>query len=104
MGSLRWASLPALLGCAYDVTVHDYSYFCPRIDLIDEAGRYCGEPDIQTCGRCIALNQPRQLNRELLRVRGNDGDLRLDTRVFLSSDREARNHSRESGRKRSRIR
>jgi glycosyltransferase involved in cell wall biosynthesis len=58
MGGERWAALPALLGCAYDVTVHDYSFFCPRIDLIDEAGKYCGEPAIEVCESCIALNSP----------------------------------------------
>jgi GT2 family glycosyltransferase len=58
MGGARWADLPALLGVAYDVTVHDYSFFCPRIDLIDEAGKYCGEPAIDVCESCIALNAP----------------------------------------------
>jgi GT2 family glycosyltransferase len=58
MGGARWAQLPAQLGCAYDVTVHDYSSFCPRIDLIDEAGRYCGEPTVDVCEGCLALNQP----------------------------------------------
>jgi GT2 family glycosyltransferase/glycosyltransferase involved in cell wall biosynthesis len=58
MGGERWAELPARLGCAYDVTVHDYSSFCPRIDLIDERNQYCGEPTVEICERCIALNHP----------------------------------------------
>ncbi|HXP04532.1 MAG TPA: glycosyltransferase, partial [Stellaceae bacterium] len=58
MGGERWAKLPDELGCPYDVTVHDYSYFCPRIDLIDERRQYCGEPAVEVCERCIALNQP----------------------------------------------
>lgn len=72
MGSLRWASLPAQLGCAYDVTVHDYSFFCPRIDLIEENGRYCGEPEVQTCERCIALNQAHPDLRAAFRDRGGN--------------------------------
>jgi GT2 family glycosyltransferase len=56
MGGARWAMLPTQLGCAYDVTVHDYTFFCPRIDLIDEAGRYCGEPAVEVCERCVTLN------------------------------------------------
>jgi GT2 family glycosyltransferase/glycosyltransferase involved in cell wall biosynthesis len=58
MGGARWAALPAQLGCDYDVTVHDYSFFCPRIDLIDERREYCGEPVVEVCERCIALNRP----------------------------------------------
>jgi GT2 family glycosyltransferase/glycosyltransferase involved in cell wall biosynthesis len=31
------------LGVPYDVTLHDYYFICPRINLKDDAGRYCGE-------------------------------------------------------------
>ncbi len=48
--------LPARLGAPFDIVVHDYSWICPRITLIDGAGRYCGEPDIAACERCIAVN------------------------------------------------
>lgn len=40
-------------GLRYDVTIHDYMAFCPRIDLTDAAGVYCGEPDISACQTCI---------------------------------------------------
>src|SRR5258708_24340206 len=70
MGGERWAKLPEELGCAYDVTVHDYSYFCPRIDLIDERRQYCGEPAVEVCARCIALNQPHPQLQDAFRDRG----------------------------------
>ena len=38
----------------YDVTVHDYMATCPRINLIDRSGLYCGEPDLGSCEHCIA--------------------------------------------------
>ena len=41
---------------AYDVTVHDYLAVCPRINLIDGTGFYCGEPDLATCEACIGRN------------------------------------------------
>lgn len=72
MGAARWANLPAQLDCAYDVTLHDYSSFCPRIDLIDEDGRYCGEPAVDTCERCIALSQPHADLRGAFRDRGGN--------------------------------
>jgi glycosyltransferase involved in cell wall biosynthesis len=40
-------------GLAYDVTMHDYIAICPRINLIDRSGLYCGEPPIETCEECI---------------------------------------------------
>jgi GT2 family glycosyltransferase/glycosyltransferase involved in cell wall biosynthesis len=44
------------LGCPYDVVIHDYSWFCPRITLTNNANGYCGEPNITACGYCVADN------------------------------------------------
>jgi len=44
------------LGLPYDVFVHDYAWICPRVTLIDETGRYCGEPAIAVCHRCVKRN------------------------------------------------
>ncbi|MFT9018890.1 glycosyltransferase [Acetobacter malorum] len=41
------------LGLPYDVYIHDYSWFCPRITLVADQNHYCGEPDLQTCLSCI---------------------------------------------------
>lgn len=38
---------------SYDVTLHDYLAICPRINLIDRSGIYCGEPDLSNCEMCI---------------------------------------------------
>jgi GT2 family glycosyltransferase len=47
--------LPALLGVPYDVFVHDYGHWCPRITLISRGQRYCGEPlSPDECEECIA--------------------------------------------------
>ncbi len=50
------AELPSLLGCPLDVTVHDYSWICKRINLIDESGAYCGEPAVDACDTCVRIN------------------------------------------------
>ena len=44
------------LGIPYDVYVHDYAWFCPRISLVNAHDRYCGEPDLHGCEACIAGN------------------------------------------------
>lgn len=44
-------SLPARLGCAHDVTLHDYFPACPAYHMTDARGRYCGgDPQ---CGHCL---------------------------------------------------
>jgi len=40
----------------YEVMVHDYSWICSRVTLIDGSDRYCGEPDLAGCARCIRRN------------------------------------------------
>jgi GT2 family glycosyltransferase/glycosyltransferase involved in cell wall biosynthesis len=42
------------LGCRYDVTLHDFAPICPRLHLTDGNGRYCGEPAIDGCERCVS--------------------------------------------------
>ena len=38
----------------YDLFVHDYAWICPRVTLIDDGGRYCGEPAVSVCQRCVS--------------------------------------------------
>ncbi|WP_109450307.1 glycosyltransferase [Azospirillum sp. TSH64] len=46
------------LGVPYDVYVHDYSWFCPQIVMIDASNRYCGEPDLAACENCALTTPP----------------------------------------------
>jgi GT2 family glycosyltransferase len=48
--------LVTLLGVPYDVHVHDYAWFCPRVSLVGAHDRYCGEPDLPDCEACVADN------------------------------------------------
>ena len=46
------------LGVPYDVYVHDYSWFCPRVTLTNgERHRYCGEPAVASCVACVAIHR-----------------------------------------------
>ncbi|MBO1359191.1 glycosyltransferase [Acetobacter sacchari] len=47
-------TLAASIGAPQDVFVHDYIWFCPRISLLGQNGRYCGEPDVAECESCVA--------------------------------------------------
>lgn len=40
----------------YEVHVHDYAWFCPRVALVGVHDRYCGEPDLPDCESCVADN------------------------------------------------
>jgi GT2 family glycosyltransferase/glycosyltransferase involved in cell wall biosynthesis len=44
------------LGRPYDVYLHDYAWLCPRVTLIGGEGRYCGEPELAACERCVRRN------------------------------------------------
>ncbi|MDD2875762.1 MAG: glycosyltransferase [Acidiphilium sp.] len=46
--------LAKALGVPAEHIVHDYSYFCKRVNLLGPARRYCGEPDIAGCAACVA--------------------------------------------------
>ncbi len=46
--------LIARLGLPYNVHVHDYAWVCPRIALVAQRSRYCGEPDLPGCEDCVA--------------------------------------------------
>jgi glycosyltransferase involved in cell wall biosynthesis len=48
--------LVARLEVPYDVHVHDYAWFCPRVSLVGANGRYCGEPDMLDCEACVVAN------------------------------------------------
>jgi len=61
------AQLPARLGVAHDVVVGDYSWFCPRIDLLGVEERYCGEPDAIGCEHCVADAGNRLASRRSVR-------------------------------------
>jgi glycosyltransferase involved in cell wall biosynthesis len=37
----------------YEMVIHDYSWLCPRINLVGAGKRYCGEPDLAGCDKCI---------------------------------------------------
>jgi glycosyltransferase involved in cell wall biosynthesis len=51
----RVGALARDLGVPLWVEVHDYKVICPRINLIDHTGRYCGEPaDEPRCDACLA--------------------------------------------------
>ena len=68
--------LPSQCKVPYDVTIHDYHAICPRINLIDRSGRYCGEPDSRACNRCL---------RQVPRIAENIDDWREKWRLRLSA-------------------
>lgn len=39
-----------------DVDIHDYKVICPRINLVDQNGFYCGEPDEKSCDTCLDMH------------------------------------------------
>lgn len=50
------ALLAARLGVELDVTLHDYAFVCPRVDMVDDSRRFCGGPELRKCRACIDRN------------------------------------------------
>lgn len=74
------ALLPVLASWfPYSAHIHDYGWICPRYNLIDGSGRYCGEPDVAACDRCVATNG------DLMEVAMGVADWRNLTRSVLAS-------------------
>jgi hypothetical protein len=71
-------------GIGYEVEVNDdYSWICPRGDLIDETGRYCGEPALQACERCLRKLGPREGLGAVLHRCGSVAEWREQGRKLL---------------------
>ncbi|WP_191971027.1 glycosyltransferase [Methylobacterium soli] len=48
--------LPALFGASAEITttLHDYSWTCPRVFLLQGRSNFCGQPPSDVCDTCIA--------------------------------------------------
>ncbi|MBS0640458.1 MAG: glycosyltransferase, partial [Proteobacteria bacterium] len=57
-------SLVLGLGVPFDVHVHDYAWFCPRLSLLGAHDRYCGEPDLAECEACV-IDHGTYLNEDI---------------------------------------
>ncbi|MGK7936897.1 MAG: tetratricopeptide repeat protein, partial [Xenococcaceae cyanobacterium] len=50
--NILW-TIPDKLGVNFDVTIHDYQFICPRVNLTTPKKEYCGEPSVTACDKCI---------------------------------------------------
>ncbi|TXN07168.1 glycosyltransferase [Methylobacterium sp. WL103] len=52
--------LPSLFGASAEITttLHDYSWTCPRVFLLQGRSKYCGQPPSAICDSCIAKFGP----------------------------------------------
>ena len=46
------------VGLRLEVFVHDYQSICPRINLVNASGIFCGEPDERCCNVCLKKKIP----------------------------------------------
>lgn len=45
--------LPEILGVPYEVTIHDFTFICPRISLLNDKEQFCGQPEEAVCEDCV---------------------------------------------------
>lgn len=51
--AMHVVALSRALDVPLDVDIHDYKVICPQLNLADQHGYYCGEPDESTCNTCL---------------------------------------------------
>ena len=84
----RLGPLCAELGVPLQVTVHDYYFICPRINLVDASGHYCGEPDRDTCNRCLQRDELGRAAGRIAPWRGAHAELLRQAARVIVPDRD----------------
>ena len=70
-------------GLEWSVMVHDYFAVCPRINMVDRQGHYCGEPGARACQLCLVRRGSPAGRPDILAWRRRHG-------AFLSAAAEVR--------------
>jgi hypothetical protein len=84
----RFTWLIDALGVPFEFTVHDYLAICPRINLADRSGMYCGEPGAAACQRCLLRRRSAFGAPDIRRWRRDYGMLLAMARVVRVPDRD----------------
>jgi glycosyltransferase involved in cell wall biosynthesis len=71
----------------YDCTLHDYYAICPQYHLVNEDGRYCGEPDAAGCAACLA-RRPHRWDLDIGSWRTAFGRLLRDAARVIAPSRD----------------
>jgi GT2 family glycosyltransferase/glycosyltransferase involved in cell wall biosynthesis len=86
--ALRFAWLIDALGVPFEFTMHDYLSICPRINLADRSGMYCGETGTAGCQRCLLRRRSGFGAPDIRRWRRDYGVLLAMARVVRVPDRD----------------
>ncbi|MEL6226858.1 MAG: glycosyltransferase, partial [Pseudomonadota bacterium] len=72
----------------WSFTVHDYFSVCPRINMVDLGGMYCGEPDVAGCRRCLLRRGSPKGRPDIASWRSRYHALLSDARRVVVPDRD----------------
>lgn len=78
----------AALGVPYRFTLHDYFAVCPRINMADLSGMYCGEPDVAGCNTCLMRRGSVAGRPDITRWRQQYGPFLAGARQVVVPDRD----------------
>ena len=86
-------SVAAHCGVAYDVTVHDFFLACPRVQMVDQNGRYCNNVNVEKCEVCVSsLGSPIGSDVSIWRWRAQNLRFLNHARKIYAPDVTARVH------------
>ena len=84
--------LARLAGIPVRGVLHDYKVVCPRINLVDRRGYYCGEPEVEGCNTCLRRygSSFKVTDIRLWRVRHRQALANLESVIVPNADMAAR--------------
>ena len=74
------------IGLGYDVMVHDYFALCPRINMVDQRGHFCGEPALAGCAACLLSRGSAAGRPDIVAWRARHGALLREARIVRVPD------------------
>lgn len=54
---MKVGQLVSALNCQFFIEIHDYKVICPRINLVNSEGRFCGDPTVEACQKCLSQSK-----------------------------------------------
>lgn len=78
----------AALNVPYRFVAHDYFAICPRINMVDLGGMYCGEPDENGCRTCLIRRGSAAGRPDIAQWRGGYQALLSNAEAILVPDRD----------------
>lgn len=85
---LDFLALSKEWGMTYDFILHDYLPICPRINMVDGSGGFCGEAPVGKCQKALKRNPPEYGKLDIVEWRNNYLEFLKGARMVLAPNED----------------